>query len=277
MAPSVPSRADLYLSFQGAPPVVRARMAGSAARLLAARQPMPRALGRALLATAGGRADDAERDWFTRIERWRAELDSRRADIRAEFAPGRDGMPAWTAPLDGPMPAWGISQMFSIPPLWGRLLTHLVRELRPRSCIELGTAFGISTCYQAAGLSLNGSGRLITLDAAQAWGEIAREGFEQVGLAELVEVRVGQLAEALPVAVADGAPVDFAFVDAEHQEEPTVSYFETMLPHLAPAAVVVFDDIGFPAQMRRAWKRIAADPRVAHAATAGRIGIVAVR
>ena len=43
---------------------------------------------------------------------------------------------------------------------------RLVRELRPHSCLELGTGVGVSAGYQAAAMELNGVGRLLTLDGS---------------------------------------------------------------------------------------------------------------
>lgn len=61
----------------------------------------------------------------------------------------------------------------SLPPPWCLLLMQLVRELAPRFCVELGTAFGISTAYQATAPELNGSGKLATFEGSAAWGELA--------------------------------------------------------------------------------------------------------
>jgi predicted O-methyltransferase YrrM len=165
------------------------------------------------------------------------------------------------------------SRSASISPAYGLLLMKLVRSLAPRSCLELGTGFGISGAYQAAALSLNGSGRLVTLDGAEQVSAIAREGIEMLGLGP-VEFRLGMLQDgALEDAVEAAAPTDFALVDAGHDEHTTLRCFEAISPSAEPGAVLVFDDIRWSEGMRRAWRAIAAEPRVALAVDAGRIGI----
>ena len=271
-----PSAASTYLAVLGNPAVIRARMAAAVPLLAARRDERSRALARALATAASGRLAPEERRWIERIEQRRAELAACEAPTDAGFEPRAAGMPEWARTFDGTYALSGISVMFSIPHDWGRLLMRLVRELSPHSCLELGTGFGISAAYQAAALELNGAGRLLTLDAAREWEAIAREGFSRLGLEGRVGFRPGHIADTLAAAAEEIAPVDFAFFDAEHQREPTLEYFELLLPWLSERAVVVFDDIGFPAQMRQAWREIKQHERVLAAVGLGRIGIVTI-
>ena len=268
-----------YLAVTGSPVVTRGLMVGSVPRLTPHRAGAVRAVARALASTAIGRIPPDEREWIDRIEARRAELASRQEETRADYADDPDGLPEWARAFENPIPTWGATGLLSIPPLWGRVLLRLVRELGPSSCLELGTAFGISTSFCAAALELGGSGRMLTLDAAREWGAIAEEGWRSLGLEPRIEMRLGQIGSSsgtLPAALAAAAPIDFVFVDAEHQAAPTLAYFEAMLPHLAPGAVVVFDDIGFPRQMRGAWKAIKRHRLVSASVGLGRMGIVTV-
>jgi hypothetical protein len=91
-----------------------------------------------------------------------------------------------------------INRIASKPPYWCRLLFHLIRGWRPSTCIEMGTAVGISAAYQAAALKLNGSGRLTTLEGAEGLAAVARRNFRNLGL-DTVEVRIGRFQDTLPV------------------------------------------------------------------------------
>jgi predicted O-methyltransferase YrrM len=168
-----------------------------------------------------------------------------------------------------------VSPWSSVWPTWGLFLLRLVRELRPRSCLELGTGHGLSGCYQAAGLELNGAGRLVTLEGASARARIAQQGFAAVGLGR-VEAIVGPLRDTLAGAARRAAPVDYAFVDAEHEEAETLEHFRTLAPHLAGPAVVVFDDIRWSDGMRRAWRQISGHPAVTAAIDLHRMGVCVV-
>jgi predicted O-methyltransferase YrrM len=257
----------------GSAVATRGRMAAAVPRLSARRDRRCRALARALAESAAGRVSGEEGDWVDRIEGRRHDLAGRTAPTNPRFEPGASGMPEWADALGGTYPIDGLSGMFSIPPEWGRVLMRLVRALSPRSCLELGTGFGISGAYQAAALELNRGGNLITLDAAREWGAIAEQGFAELGLSHRAEFRSGQIADTLAGVADEAAPIDFVFLDAEHQAEPTIEYFEILAPRLSERAVVVFDDIGFRGGMRTAWETIARDQRILAGADVGRMGI----
>lgn len=230
----------------------RALMAVASRRLAGGRDQVSGALARALWTTATGRYPPEELAWITRIE-----------ERRRRVGESSDAL----APA---CPFW------SVPRVWGRLLLRLVRELEPRSCVELGAAFGVSASYQAAALELAGSGRLITLDREPELIPIARETLSALGLGERVELVVGPIGETLPGVAQRAAPVDYAYIDAEHTEQATVSNFETLLPHLAAGAVVVVDDVRVDEPMRRAWDRIRTNEAVALELDLRRFGVAVV-
>jgi predicted O-methyltransferase YrrM len=236
----------------------RAAMVAALPCLVGKRERTAKAISRALATTALDRIPADEREWGVRIEAWRREL-ARSADSRSAEDLGLVDLAAAV-------------EWMSVPPILGRLLMRLVRELKPRSCLELGTGFGFSGAYQAAALELNGGGRLVTVDVQDAWAGLAREGFSKLRL-DRAEVRAGEPDETLAGALASAAPVDYAFVDADHQEAPTVEAFESLLPRLSAGSVVVFDDIRYTAEMKRAWRSIGRHPQVAQAVRVGRLGI----
>jgi predicted O-methyltransferase YrrM len=237
-------------------------MGASLPRLARGRGEARRALARTASTIALDRIPFEERQWAARIEARRRELYSR--DERAR--PFQDNLPHTVAQA---------SRWTPIPPVWGVFLMRLVRQLRPQSCLELGTGIGISAGYEAAALELNGVGRLLTLDGSAEWAAVAEEGLSSLGLGR-VEFSVGPIAGTLPDAVERSAPIDYAFVDAEHTEEATVGYFESIVPHMSPQAVMVFDDIPWSRELWRAWRRIADDERVSAAFALGRMGVAVI-
>jgi predicted O-methyltransferase YrrM len=247
-------------------------MAASVPRLAARRERPSRALARALSTTALGRSSAQERAWAARIEARRQRLISAGEVIRPspiDATPGSKTEPE--------VPISTASLWMSLPAQLCVFLMRLIRELRPRSCLELGTGFGISTAYQAASLELNGAGTLTTFEYAPEIAEIAGQGLSELGLTSRVEVNVGAIDDLLSEALEGIAPVEYAFVDADHTEEATIREFEAMLPHLAEEALVVFDDINWTeAGMTRAWDRIRRHGRVSAALPLRRLGVVAV-
>ena len=267
-----PTPGGAALAALGSEPVVRARFATAAPR--ARRAPRGGAIAAALAATARGRFDPVERVWLERIEERRRELTSRREEIRSGVAPEGGDVPSWARGFAGSIPLWGATVMVSIPPVWGRLLFRLVRELRPARTVELGAAFGISALFQAAALELNGEGETVAIDAARDWAAVAEEGFAALGLERRTRMRVGLLEDVLAEVIEGGAPVDFAFVDAEHEGPATRRHFDALVPHLAPGAVVVFDDVWTPREMRDAWRAIRRHPAAKASLGLGRMGLV---
>jgi predicted O-methyltransferase YrrM len=232
----------------------RALMLAAYARLRGRGDPSSRAIARAILTAGAGRHPAAERAWIERIE-------DRRRRIPAD-APGDE--------LRGACPFW------SIPRHWGRFLTRLVAELAPESAVEMGVGFGMSGCYQAAALELQGRGRLTCLDREEPLAEIACESFAELGLDSRIELHMGPIGETLAPIAERIAPIDYAYIDAEHTEAATVHNFEVLLPHLSSGAVVVVDDVMLGDEMARAWERIAAHRRAAFALSLRRMGLVVV-
>jgi predicted O-methyltransferase YrrM len=231
-------------------PAYRLLLGAALPRVAARRDRASRALFRAMATTALDRIPREEREWISRIEARRAEL------AATDFSP--------------------FARWASIAPVWGRFLMRTVRELSPRSCLELGTGFGISAAYQAAALELNGAGRLTTLERLEGLGAIAAEGFSRLGLDGRVRLRLGSKDDSLGRALEGAGQIDYAFLDADHTENATMAHFATLLPHLREGAIVVIDDINWTEEMRRAWKSIAGNERVSRKLELRRVGILVI-
>ena len=219
------------------PAVTRASalMAAGALRLARIDEPGARAAARALRATAWGRLASDEREWIQRVESRRSEIPFAIVAADGDRDPGSDGARRLAA-------AWETCRWTSIPAVWGRFLTRLVRELAPRSCLELGTGLGLSAAYQAGGLELSGAGELVSVDAHEA-SRIAERGIAELGLEHRVTIEFGQIDDVLADLLGRIAPIDYALLDADHSEVATVRHFDALLPELADGAVVALDDI----------------------------------
>jgi predicted O-methyltransferase YrrM len=221
-----------------------------------------------------------ERAWVDRIEALRTRLNGSTREItRIDFGAGRpDESRDERTMNDGVRVVETLGEVArnaSKSPFWCRFLFALVRGARPASGIEMGAAVGISASYQTAALRLNGRGRFATLEGAPSLAEIACANLHGLGLDD-VDVVVGRFSDTLPSVLAARRPLDYVFVDGHHDGDATVAYFEMLLPHLAPRAFLVFDDVAWSDGMRRAWKRIAYDERVSLAVDLGAIGVAVV-
>lgn len=231
------------------------------------RSPDPRApaLARATESIRGDGIEPAEVRWIERIERRRAEFAARpdRLVIEGSYPPlGRRRREVRPRRL---------AHVASIHRPWATFLLRLVRELEPRSCIELGASIGISAAYQGAGLELNRAGRLVTIERIPAFATIARETLAGLGVGR-VEVVTGGIDEVLEDVLAEAAPIDLAFLDAAKTRDGALLQFERLLPHLAPGAALVMDDIHWSREMHGAWREIRSQERVAVSVDLWRLG-----
>jgi caffeoyl-CoA O-methyltransferase len=158
----------------------------------------------------------------------------------------------------------------SIKPEEGRFLQFLVRACGARRAVEIGTLGGYSGIWIAR--ALPPGGRLITLEREPRHAAVAREHFALAGVADRVEIRLGE-ARALLAQLAAEGPFDFCFVDAEKADYD--AYLDWALAGLRPGGVVavhnafqvgaVVDPDRHEAQteiVRAFNRRFAAEPRL---------------
>ncbi|KMS89584.1 O-methyltransferase [Prauserella rugosa] len=152
----------------------------------------------------------------------------------------------------------------------GRFLTLLVRMVRARSVLEIGTLGGYSAICLARGLPHDGS--LITLEAEPRFADVARGNIDRAGVGDRVDIRVGPALDTLPT-LGDDAPFDLVFLDADKANN--AAYFRWALEFARPGTVLVVDNvvrggtIADPASddpgvrgTQHMFELMAADPRV---------------
>jgi len=86
----------------------------------------------------------------------------------------------------------------------------LVRAVGARRIVEFGTSFGVSTIWLALAVRDNGGGTVIGTEYIPAKAARARSNIEEAGLADFVDIRVGNAIETLRDIE---APVDFMLSD----------------------------------------------------------------
>lgn len=154
-----------------------------------------------------------------------------------------------------------------------KLLFRLVDYFQPKTMIELGTSLGISGLYQA--LAFKG-GILHTFEGCPETAKIAQATFDKVGV-ENVTLHLGDFSETLQPVLDQLESVEFAFLDGNHQYQPTMNYFKQMLPKCHEGSVLIFDDIYWSKGMARAWEEVKASDRVSCSIDMFHIGIVFFR
>lgn len=158
------------------------------------------------------------------------------------------------------------------PPKYGQLLYRLAKYYQPSTVLELGTSLGISSRYLALGAE---NTRMITLEGVPSIADYARGAFVRDGLD--IDLREGHFDDTLGPALQDLGRVDFCFVDGNHRLEPTLRYFQQILPHTGNGSMIIFDDIHWSAEMEAAWAQIRAHDAVRCSLDLFFVGIVFFR
>jgi predicted O-methyltransferase YrrM len=126
-----------------------------------------------------------------------------------------------------------------VSPEVGRLLYVLARSRNAGSIVEFGTSFGISGIHLAAALRDAGRGRLVTTELDAIKAARATENFRAAGLADLVDIRVGDAFETLKPGIEGG--IDLLLLDGwKPRYLPMLKFLE---PRLSPGALIIADDL----------------------------------
>ena len=128
-----------------------------------------------------------------------------------------------------------------ISPELGQLLSFMIGLTDARQILELGTFTGYSALAMA--LALPDDGRLVACDSNEGAHEVARRYWAEAGVANKIELRVGECADSLAALFEEGARgrFDFAFIDAD--KPGYAHYLECGLELVRPGGLMIFDNV----------------------------------
>src|SRR5215510_246189 len=141
---------------------------------------------------------------------------------------------------------------------------HLCRALRASRVVAAGTSFGVSTLFLAAAVRDNlrqeapggPRGVVIGTEHEPEKARIARSHFAEAGLADLIDLREGDLRQTL---VDVEGPVDFMLIDIwTPMARPALSL---IAPRLREGAVVICDNTQTFREAYRDYFDFVLDPR----------------
>jgi predicted O-methyltransferase YrrM len=127
-----------------------------------------------------------------------------------------------------------------VSPLQGKFLHLLIKMMRPKRVLEIGTLGGYSTLWMARALPRGG--RIVTLEYEPRHAEVARANLKNAGVLKSVDLRVGRALDLLPGLASSGAgPFDFIFIDADKKNNP--GYLQWALKLARPGTVIFVDNV----------------------------------
>lgn len=120
--------------------------------------------------------------------------------------------------------------------LQGQLLSVFSRMLKPKSILEVGTYTGYSAICLAQGLAPGG--KLITIDINEELEERVSGYFQEAGLADKIEYRIGNALDIIPQLTAS---FDLVFLDAD--KENYLAYYHLLIEKIHPGGFIIADNV----------------------------------
>ena len=128
----------------------------------------------------------------------------------------------------------------NVSPNMGKLLQLLARVQGARTILEIGTLGGYSTIWLARALPVDG--HLITVEAEPKHAKVAQANIARAGLADVVELRLGQASDILPQLAAEKrGPFDVIFIDAD--KESNSLYFAWAIKLSRRGSLIIVDNV----------------------------------
>ncbi len=155
---------------------------------------------------------------------------------------------------------------------FSQLLFRIVNYYQPKTILELGTSFGITTAYLASG---NTNAKIITCEGAKNIAVIAQQTFTALQLKN-INLNEGDFSVTLPQILSQLQTVDLAFIDGNHRKQPTLEYLTKLLKFSSLNSILIFDDIHWSDEMEAAWAEIQQHPQVTLTIDLFFIGIVCI-
>lgn len=148
-------------------------------------------------------------------------------------------------------------RMLAITKDTGIYFNILLKAIRVRRILEIGTSIGYSTLWFSDAIKYNSDISLseksiVTIDGNPAKIKRARKNFEEAGVSNMIETREGLAVDVLKEMLADyqnsknqnAVQFDFIFIDAD--KENVIAYFDLVFPMLRTGGIIAADNILSP-------------------------------
>ncbi|MGB5455844.1 MAG: class I SAM-dependent methyltransferase [Gammaproteobacteria bacterium] len=147
-----------------------------------------------------------------------------------------------------------------IAPEQGQFMALLVKLIRARRALEIGTFTGYSSISIAS--ALPDDGELICCDDSEEWTAMAKKYWKLAGLEDRISLKLGDACETLQDLIVAGqvGAFDFIFIDADKQNY--AQYYELSLQLLRESGLIAVDntlwsgDVADPANLEPGTRAI---------------------
>jgi caffeoyl-CoA O-methyltransferase len=126
--------------------------------------------------------------------------------------------------------------LIQVSPENGKFLQLLIKIIRAKNVLEIGTLTGYSSIWMARGLP--DGGKLITLEISEEHAKEARKNFIKAGFENKIELMLGSAMDSLE-SIKD-KKFDFAFIDADKTAYPV--YFDKVINMMNKGGIITADN-----------------------------------
>ena len=121
----------------------------------------------------------------------------------------------------------------------GQIMRMLVQTSGASRILELGTFTGYSAICLAS--AMPDGGHIDTLEINDELEDLILEGFERAGLADVIDLHIGDCKETLRRFREEGREYDLVYMDANKREYP--EYYELVFDMVRPGGLILADNV----------------------------------
>lgn len=143
-------------------------------------------------------------------------------------------------------------EMLAITVDTGIFFSVLLKAIKARRILEVGTSAGFSTLWFADAMGKNYNTRVITIEMNPQKVELALKNFKEAGVDKMIEIKQGI---ALDLLHKLKGKFDFIFLDAD--KENIIRYFDLVLPMVRIGGIIAADNMLYPDHFRPAMRKYA--------------------
>ncbi|MFL6475518.1 MAG: O-methyltransferase [Nitrososphaera sp.] len=153
---------------------------------------------------------------------------------------------------NGSVKAASGQEMLAITADTGVFFSILLKAIKARRVLEVGTSVGFSTLWLAEAVGKNRGARVITIELKPQKVDLALKNFKEAGVDKIIEIKQGV---ALDLLLKLKGKFDFVFLDAD--KENIIRYFDLVLPMVRIGGIIAVDNMLYPDRFRSTMRKYA--------------------
>jgi len=128
-----------------------------------------------------------------------------------------------------------------VAPEQAQFMQFLIRLIRAKKVLELGTFTGYSALAMA--LALPEDGQLVTCDISEQWTKTAHPFWQRAEQHQKIKLRLGPALDSMYSLINEGWEYQFDFIFIDADKTNYLNYYELALKLVSPQGLIVIDNV----------------------------------